>query len=366
MTNTIQDIIPVANKIIDEYPLCANCLGRLFVNSLHLRSSVVLGSKIFKLLDKSATLSCFICKNIFVDLYKYADMAISESTLYQFSTFVAGTIIKPSIYDRDDLIRSRFNLLGSRAIKTDVTGKISSIFARKTHAKLDSHKPDLIILINLSKQICFVKSTPLFVFGRYTKHHRGIPQSSLDDNIESIQKTINDFLYKKFSNKDSRYVWIGSEDSQSLVSGNGRPFFVKLLNPQKRNIRINSMKNKFIRIQQLHVIPQIPSSPIKFQSTISAIITTNAPISAFKLSALRNLSGSKVSALQKSGMVMKTIHRLSYRRLLGNSIRLLITVDGGFPIQRFIADSDTTPNLSKLLDCKCTCLHFDIKNVKLL
>ena len=366
MTNTIQDILPVANRIIDEYPLCTNCLGRLFVNSLHLRSSEILGSKIFKLLNKSAILPCFICKNIFVDIYKYVDMVISESIPYQFSTFVAGTIIKPSICDRDDLIRSRFHLLGSRAIKTDVTGKISSIFARKTHTKLDSHKPDLIILINLSKQICFVKSAPFFVFGRYTKHHRGIPQSSFDDDVESIQKIINDFLYKEFLNKDSRYVWIGSEDSQSLVSGNGRPFFVKLLNPKKRNIKINFMKNKFIHVQQLRVIPQIPPSPIKFQSTISAVITTDVPISTFKLSALRNLSGSKVSTLQKSGMVVKTIHRLSYRRLLKNSIKLLITVDGGFPIQRFIADSDTTPNLSELLDCKCTCLHFDIKNVELL
>ena len=53
--------------------------------------------------------------------------------------------------------------------------------------------------------------------------------------VDSIESKISKFLIQKFDSNQVKINWIGGEDKSSLVLGNGRPFFSKLLNPKKRN-----------------------------------------------------------------------------------------------------------------------------------
>ena len=57
---------------------------------------------------------------------------LESTSKYGFSSFVVGTIIKPSIIDRDDYIRSKFRLRGIDSVKTDITHELSKQFSRKT------------------------------------------------------------------------------------------------------------------------------------------------------------------------------------------------------------------------------------------
>ena len=98
----------------------------------------------------------------------------------------------------------------------------------------------------------YIRTKPIFVYGRYNKKIRKLSQKQIPcqscngigchncnfkglENIESIEGKISNFLIKKFDGNQVKINWIGGEDQSSLVLGNGRPFFAKILNPKKRN-----------------------------------------------------------------------------------------------------------------------------------
>ena len=46
---------------------------------------------------------------------------LDVSSNYSFSSFSVGAMIKPSIIDRDDYIRSKYKLKGIDSVKTDIS-----------------------------------------------------------------------------------------------------------------------------------------------------------------------------------------------------------------------------------------------------
>ena len=67
-------------------------------------------------------------------------MMIDAASPYSYSSFSVGAIIKPSIIDRDDVIRSKYKLKGIDGIKTDVTKELGKLFSKKTKKTFDSFR----------------------------------------------------------------------------------------------------------------------------------------------------------------------------------------------------------------------------------
>ena len=60
---------------------------------------------------------------------------LDASINYSYRTFSVGVMLKPSIVDRDDSIRSQYKLKGIDSIKTDITRELGKSFSRKTKTK---------------------------------------------------------------------------------------------------------------------------------------------------------------------------------------------------------------------------------------
>ena len=168
--------LSIAEKILDEYSLCAVCTGRLFAKKLGLLSYKQLGKRIYRLLQKSEPNKCFVCKNFLLKTNYFVDKLVDISSEYEFSTFLVGAILKPSIVDNDDEIRSKFQIRGIDSIKSDFTNQIAKIFSKKTKSKIDYLNPDITLTIDLKNDSYQIKSKSLFLCGKYTKIKRGIPQ----------------------------------------------------------------------------------------------------------------------------------------------------------------------------------------------
>jgi len=238
-----QKIIPIANQILKKYELCDNCLGRLFSKQLHLSSNKLLGKKLKKNLN--STQKCHICKNLFDNLNHFLKLMLDVSSNYSFSSFSVGAMIKPSIIDRDDYIRSKYKLKGIDSVKTDISKELRKLFSRKTKKIIDFLDPDVTFTVNLKDESCQMRSKSLSLSGRYIKTLRGIPQKQKScencsgkgcricnfhgiSEFDSIEGIISQFLFKKFGGSTAKFTWIGGEDKSSLVLGTGRPFFVKI------------------------------------------------------------------------------------------------------------------------------------------
>jgi len=383
MLEEYDKIILQSKSILKECDLCDNCLGRFFINSTHLSSGKRLGNKIRNSTNSRAVTKCYICKNLFSNAVLYVKMMQNASMRYEFSTFTVGAILKQSIIERDDKLRSKFHLHGVDGIKTAVTRELGKKFARKTRTRIDHLLPDIIFTINFRTEQCDVKTKPIFLYGRYIKNKRGLPQKeeSCQDckgkgcifcnnhgivSFDSIEGKISKFLYEKFKTERVKFTWIGGEDKTSLVMGNGRPFFAKLLSPKKRNVRLAKKSNlNEIMIHDLRKIDHIPNGSIQFRSKTKMLVSTKNNLSSNKLKKLKQLTDAPIEITDSNKQYKKRIYKLKYKKHSLQSFAVEMEADGGIPIKRLVNGFSVIPNISSILNTDCFCEKFDVDQIYL-
>ena len=370
------------SKILKNYNLCEYCTGRLISKLVGKPSSKSLGKKYLIKYKKTSTTKCYICKNLFENLDFMLSNIYEKSDDVDFKTFNLGIILKNSFLERDDLVKSKFKLKGIENIKFGVSAEIIKKISRRTKSKRIVDNPDLFIQANFKDESCTIRTKPLFVYGRYNKKIRKLPQKQVLckscngigchncnfdglETLESVESNISNFLIKKFDGNQVKINWIGGEDQSSLVLGDGRPFFAKILNPKRRNrILRKSLKLEDISLSELKKIPIPPKGSIAFKSKVSIIIDTKKPISLTQLKKLDILKNSEIHDAGKNKKnTQKRIYKISYKKLGKTSFLLDLLLDGGIPIKSFIQNSEITPNVSKLLDNQCRCKSLDFKNI---
>ena len=400
MSEEHDKIIHQSKSILKECDLCDNCLGRFFINSTHLSSGKRLGNKIRNSTNSRAVTKCYICKNLFSNAVLYVKMMQNASMRYEFSTFTVGAILKQSIIERDDRLRSKFHLRGVDGIKTAVTRELGKKFVKKTKKRIDHLSPDITFTINFRTEQCNVKTKPTFLYGRYIKDKRGLPQKgeSCKDckgkgcifcnnhgivSFDSVEGKISQLLYEKFETKQVKFTWIGGEDKTSLVMGDGRPFFAKLLSPKKRNVRLVKKSNLGeIMVHALRTIDVIPNGSIRFKSKIKMWVSTKDNISSKKLKKLKQLVAVPIETVPIvrealdyfTGSTKKQhkreIHKLKYKKISLQSFTVEIEVDGGITIKRLVDGIPflgfrIIPNITSLLGTQCSCEKFDVNQIYL-
>jgi len=375
-----QKIVYIVNPILKKYPLCDNCLGRLFSKQLHLSSNKLLGKKLKKNLNSPQ--KCYICRNLFDNLNHFLKMMIDVSSNYSFSSFSVGVMIKPSIIDRDDYIRSKYKLKGIDGIKTDVSRELRKSFSRKTKKNVDFLDSDVTFTINLKDESCQLRSKSISLSGRYVKTLRGISQKQKSctncsgkgcricdfhgiSEFDSVEGIISKFFFEKFGGTTAKFTWIGGEDKSSLVLGTGRPFFIKILNPLKRNLKLTSVKFDFLKMVHLKIVHDSPKKPLKFNSLIEVKISTDDKIDSKNLKKLKDLQKHPVVVYEKSGKRSeKKVFSIKYRKNSSNDFTLFIKAEGGLPVKRFVNSDDVSPGISQILNTSCICQNFDFLDVE--
>ena len=382
MTN-FKELLPIANKITKQYSLCDCCLGRLFSKKLKLSSNRILGKKLKQKMHTSSK-KCYICNNLFDNLTPYLELMLESSSNHDFSSFVVGAIIKPSIIDRDDYLRSKYQLRGIDSVKTDITRDISKQFARKTKKSLEFLDPEVTFTINFKEKTCQLRSKQISIQGRYNKFKRGFSQKQKScencsgkgcracdfhglTEYESVEGKISKFLFSKFGGTIAKFTWIGGEDKSSLVLGSGRPFFVRIQNPIKRRIKMpKTLKIDSLKIHNCKTIPNVPKKPLTFNSIIEIKITTEKEIQSSDLKKLKEILKNPILIYENSGKRSeKKIFNTRYRKISKNKFILTINAQGGLPIKRFVIGDNVVPGVSQTIGNNCKCEEFDFMEVKM-
>ena len=381
--STLAEFLPLANQILKEYDLCDQCLGRLFSKQLRLSSNKLLGRKIRRNL-KSTSKKCYICKNLLFNLNQYLNLMLETSSKYEFSTMLVGAIIKPSLSDRDDYIRSKYKLRGIDSVKTDITKEITKQFVRKTKKTVDFLDPQVTFTINFKDESCRIRSKSILLQGRYNKTQRGFTQKQKPClncfgkgcrtcnfhgivEFESVEGKISQYLFSKFGGTTAKFAWVGGEDKSSLVLGSGRPFFVKLQNPFIRHVRLPKIiHSSFVIIHNCKLISELPKKIPPFTSLIELKIKTKNEIDINKLKKLKEIPKAPIVVYERSGKRSeKKISTLKYKRISKNVFSVLLRSEGGLPIKRFVASEDVHPGMTQILENPCYNTQFDFHEIEL-
>jgi len=376
-------IILQSKSILNEYDLCDNCLGRFFIRFTHLTSARILGNQIRHSINSKIVTKCYICKNIFSSINLYVKMMQDTSFGHEFSTFTVGAILKQSTIERDDKLRSKFHLRGVDGIKTAITKELGKKFIRKTKKRIDHLSPGITFTINFKTEQCNVKTKHIFLYGRYLKDKRGLSQKeeSCRDckgrgcifcnnhgivSFDGVEGKMAKFLYEKFKTEQVKFTWIGGEDKTSLVMGDGRPFFAKLISPKKQNIKLTKKSNlNEITICDLRKIDYIPNGSINFKSKTKILVSTKNNILSNKLKNLKHLANIPIEITDSNRQYKKIIYNLKYKKHSLQTFAVEIEADGGIPIKRFVDGSDIIPNISSVIGMQCSCKKFDINQIYL-
>ena len=369
-------------NILKNYDLCEYCAGRIISKSVGKSPSKFLGKKYIEKFSKSSNEKCYICKNIFDHLDTMLHNILEKSSNYNFQTYNLGIILKPSFLERDDYLKSKYKLKGIENVKFSIATELAKKISKRTNSEKITCAPDLFIQVNFKDESCTLRTKPMFVYGRYNKKIRKLPQKQElcskcngigchncnfkgIENIVSIEGKISNFFINKFNANQVKINWIGGEDQSSLVLGNGRPFFAKILNPKKRN-RI--LRKRFdldgVNLSDLQKLSLQPKGNISFKSEVSITVDTKKPISSNQLKKLKTLENTIINDISRDKKnIEKQIYKINYKKLKKNSFILDLIVDGGMPIKSFIQNSDVNPNVSELLENQCKCIKFDFKNI---
>jgi tRNA pseudouridine synthase 10 len=303
---------------------------------------------------------------------------------YESETFLIGATLPTQIYEREDALRARLKIRGKESVKSQLTRELGMRLAALARKKVEYMKPDITISVTIdkdNKSDVTVRSRPLALAGRYIKTSRGLPQkqnrcqkcegkgcdfcnySGMSGN-DSVEGVIAKGLVEMTGGQTPKFSWIGSEDHNSLVLGNGRPFYARVFNPKKRKLKKDMIKGSGIQAT-LSIVNDEPEHQPRFRVKTRIRAKCDRAVQKDDMKKLNSLAGD-VSFENKWKTATRKIHSARARRIDSNQFALTIVADGGLMIKQFVGGEEyMKPNISESLGAKCECVTFDILDVSL-
>lgn len=239
---------------IASFGLCDACLGMAFPE-LEGENSRERGKKVREAIGVEESNECWLCEGIMNDIEKLASMAIEELKKYEFDTFLVGCIVDNEVLERQERLGIE------EGIKREINREIGKIIEAETGKEVDFKLPDVNVIVDTRCYSIEVKARAVYIYGRYRKLVRGIPQTKwpcrhcnglgcVHCNFtgkmyqESVEEIIAHEPLKIFEAEDESFHGAGREDIDVLMLGNGRPFILEIKEPRKRKVDLEMLERR--------------------------------------------------------------------------------------------------------------------------
>lgn len=343
---------------------------------------------------------CKICKNFFLKkMDELAKNVIKKVKGIEFDTFQIGSIISDELLKNEEKILETIGIEFSESIKSEINRELGKKIEKLTEKKFAPKNPDLTIIVDLNTNSVKTQIRSLYLFGKYKKLVRGIPQTKwtcsrcggkgcIYCNGEgklyktSIQEEIERPLLKATRTKKSSMHASGREDVDARCL-DYRPFVIELIKPLKRKIDLKKItkeinKSKKVKISGLkevidakQLIRKLKTE--KWDKTYLAEVEFVKPIDRKKLKILKGLT--KEPILQKTPL--RVVHRradkfrkrrvksISYKLVGKKRVKIKIRAESGLYIKELINgdSSRTKPSVAEMLDNTPKRINLDVLKV---
>ena len=342
--------------------LCNHCLGRQFAKLGHgmtneergfyLRNALVAHVK-----DKKVKPSaikepeeCWLCENLFKELEKLSDLVVKKLQSYNYDSFLIGSKIDADIVDREERLWGELRNEHYEPIKAEINREVGKLVEAKVEKKVDFDKPDIVAVIDTRFDNVELQISPLYIFGRYRKLIRGIPQTRWDckecwgKGCEKCNYTgrmyetsVEELVAKEVMNAskgaEHSFHGMGREDIDARMLGNGRPFVLEIKLPIRRQLDLKKLEeliNSYSKgkVEVFNLRPSSKDEVIaiknaKVMKTYSVEVEFDKPIKDKKLKEV-------VRAFKDKTIEQKTPKRVMHRR--ADKVRKRFVVDIGIEV----------------------------------
>ncbi|MHA1148772.1 MAG: tRNA pseudouridine(54/55) synthase Pus10 [Promethearchaeota archaeon] len=450
-------ILEKALRIYEKYYLCPYCLGRMFSllgtnvsnfergnsilltltmeyhsnylsgeksnvdenlkklkilaeKAMYLPAIKVLENEGIKYLKFETEKECDLCNNIFFNLNTYANKVLPLIENIEFSNFLVGTSLDSQIINKEDIIKSEFNIIEAEAFKSHFNREIGKILAGIFKKPAEFNIPDILFIFEITEQsvIPKLKIKPRFIYGRYKKFVRGIPQTHWDckkcngkgcehcnfsgkQYAESVEELISPTFLEKTKASHSKFHGAGREDIDVRMIGTGRPFILELKNPHIRTIDLDEIKeivNKTnqekieisdLRYSDRQEVIRIKTNAENTKKIYKALVESENEIKIqefdenlkflkekFRNCLINQRTPVRVSHRRADKIRDKIIYSIEGKYLNANQFEFLIETQGGTYIKELISGDEgrTTPSLSEIFNTPLRCKELDVIKIE--
>ena len=252
-----------AKTLLAAQALCDACLGRQFANLSHGLSNAERGRalRVTLCLNDDVPFEqpelCPLCLNHFARVEAWAQRVYERLLPYEFERYLIGTRAPQFLVEAEDELRQRHHITTgepwNRSFNRAVGRRLGEVFQEQQGrlVAVDFRQPEVVVQLDLTWEKATLQINPIYLFGRYKKFKRGIPQThwpckackgkgckacngSGAQYPESVESLLGERLKRRCQAQSYVLHGAGREDIDARMLGTGRPFVLELKQPRKR------------------------------------------------------------------------------------------------------------------------------------
>jgi tRNA pseudouridine synthase 10 len=242
----------LAKKLVTQN-LCDHCLGRQTAQVCTGMTNRERGELARKFAGGKEPKECAACSGLFKQLESIADKAARQVEGLEFKTFLVGSRMPEKLVENEEKLWQKLGINYCEPMKSEFNRELGKVIFGKLKGRSDMDKetPDLVFLVDLETDKIQVKVNSLFVYGKYRKLVRGLPQTKWDKYKETVEDIIAKPFMEASGGRAHAMHGMGREDIDARCL-DGRPFVFEIIHPVKRELdlrKIQRLVNKSKKVQ---------------------------------------------------------------------------------------------------------------------
>jgi len=400
-----QEIIDAAATLLHAGPICDDCLGRAFGKLGHGLTNRDRGEAlrtVLAMLDVAGKHgTCWICEGLFERVGEWATRATTAAQGIEFASYLFGVRLTPRLSQMEIVLAERFSSGLSEPLKHAFNREVGKAFeAQLGCGTVNFSHPHLTFIIDLPQEAIELRILSLYIYGRYRKLVRGIPQTfwpcrrcrgrgcetcnfTGKQYPESVEELIAAPFLEAAHSTEAHLHGAGREDIDARMLGGGRPFVLEVASPKIRGIDLPSLERRVngeaadkVSVSGLRFVSRETVALVKeadAQKTYRALVAFEDEIQPDTLTeAVTKLVGT-IQQRTPQRVAHRRADRVRERRLLGaeatqlssRQAELRLRSEGGLYIKELVSgDNDrTNPSLTSTLGIPSRVIELDVVEV---
>ena len=348
--------------------------------------------------------SCHLCfiegHSIFDRIPNIAERMIGIADQVEFETFLAGSIPSPMLVERQDEMTAIHSTLHSETLKSHFNRLMGIQLQELLRKPVDFEKPDVVFVYDMDQDEVKLQVNPVFIYGRYRKLVRGIPQSRWDCKKckgrgceecggtgrkypDSISEYIGVPTQESVGGSRFKFHAAGREDVDVLMLGKGRPFVVEISKPRVRKPNLQEMTETInqeadgkievhdMELADRHRLQKLKEDASSNIKEYAAVIQIEGSVNdddiqrvvrSFQHIIIEQRTPNRVSHRRSDLIREKKVHEIQLTRQEDGTLGAFFKVQGGTYIKELISGDDgrTKPSIAEILGIPCLCKELNV------